>query len=86
VLEAEVAGFGASGRNGGWCSALFPASLPTLATLRGSDRQAAQAQHRTMRETVDEVARVAQAEGIDAVMRTTGTRGATYTPSRRSTR
>ena len=27
VLEAEVAGFGASGRNGGWCSALFPASL-----------------------------------------------------------
>ena len=27
MLEAEVAGFGASGRNGGWCSALFPASL-----------------------------------------------------------
>ena len=27
VLEREVAGFGASGRNGGWCSALFPASL-----------------------------------------------------------
>ena len=24
VVEAEVAGFGASGRNGGWCSALFP--------------------------------------------------------------
>ena len=31
VLEAETAGFGASGRNGGWCSALFPASLDTLA-------------------------------------------------------
>ena len=27
MLEAETAGFGASGRNGGWCSALFPASL-----------------------------------------------------------
>src|SRR4051794_19329755 len=27
VVEAEVAGFGASGRNGGWCSALFPTSL-----------------------------------------------------------
>ena len=26
VLEQEVAGFGASGRNGGWCSALFPTS------------------------------------------------------------
>ena len=24
VLEREIAGFGASGRNGGWCSALFP--------------------------------------------------------------
>ena len=28
-VEAEVAGFGASGRNGGWCSALFPTSLAT---------------------------------------------------------
>ena len=27
VCEREIAGFGASGRNGGWCSALFPASL-----------------------------------------------------------
>src|SRR4051812_30250253 len=26
VLEREIAGFGASGRNGGWCSALFPTS------------------------------------------------------------
>ena len=26
VLEAEIAGFGASGRNGGWCSALFAGS------------------------------------------------------------
>ena len=31
VLEAETAGFGASGRNGGWCSALFPAGLAKLA-------------------------------------------------------
>ena len=26
VVEKEIAGFGASGRNGGWCSDLFPAS------------------------------------------------------------
>ena len=26
VVEREVVGFGASGRNGGWCSALFAAS------------------------------------------------------------
>ncbi len=71
VLEAEVAGFGASGRNGGWCSALFPASLATLAG--GSGREAALAQHRAMRATVDEVARAAAAEGIDAQVAKGGT-------------
>src|SRR4029079_8442628 len=64
VLEAEVAGFGASGRNGGWCSALFPASLGKLTRLAAGD--AALAQHRAMRGTVAEVARAAAAEGIDA--------------------
>jgi glycine/D-amino acid oxidase-like deaminating enzyme len=52
VVEAEVAGFGASGRNGGWCSALFPTSL-------GETQDAA------MRASVDEVHRVAVSEGID---------------------
>ncbi|TIC81105.1 FAD-dependent oxidoreductase [Nocardioides sp. GY 10127] len=64
VLEREVTGFGASGRNGGWCSALFPASLDSLA--RSAGREAALAQHRAMRATVDEVLRVAEVEGIDA--------------------
>ncbi|MEO5851393.1 MAG: FAD-binding oxidoreductase [Nocardioides sp.] len=59
VVEAEVAGYGASGRNGGWCSALFPASLDHLARLPGSSRAAALAQHRAMQATVDEVGRVA---------------------------
>ncbi len=63
VLEREIAGFGASGRNGGWCSALFPASLTKLARMAG--RPAAAAMHRAMRETVDEVGRVAATEGID---------------------
>ncbi|MDP1877747.1 MAG: FAD-dependent oxidoreductase, partial [Actinomycetota bacterium] len=31
IVEAEQAGFGASGRNGGWASSLFPASLNALA-------------------------------------------------------
>jgi len=65
VLDAEHAGFGASGRNGGWCSALFPKSLDGLARLPGSSRAAALAQHEAMRATVDEVGRVAAAEGID---------------------
>lgn len=71
VLEAKVAGFGASGRNGGWCSALFPASLSTLARMAGRD--AALAQHRAMRSSVDEVARAAAAEGIDAQVAKGGT-------------
>jgi glycine/D-amino acid oxidase-like deaminating enzyme len=73
VLEAEVAGFGASGRNGGWCSALFPKSLAALARLPGSSRAAALAQHEAMRATVDEVLRVADAEGIDAQAHKGGT-------------
>jgi glycine/D-amino acid oxidase-like deaminating enzyme len=64
VLEAETAGFGASGRNGGWCSALFPASLDSLARL--GDRDGALAQHAAMRATVDEVKRVLDRERIDA--------------------
>ena len=34
VLEAEVAGFGASGRNGGWCSALFATDWDRLVEER----------------------------------------------------
>ena len=50
VLEREVAGFGASGRNGGWCSALFPASVAWLASRYGEER--AVAQHRAMQATI----------------------------------
>ena len=64
VLEAEHAGFGASGRNGGWCSALFPKSLDGLAAM--SDRERALAQHAAMRATVNEVGSVLEREGIDA--------------------
>ncbi|MFI6262013.1 NAD(P)/FAD-dependent oxidoreductase [Micromonospora sp. NPDC051006] len=63
VLEQEIAGFGASGRNGGWCSALFPTSLTGLARRHGPD--AAIAMQRAMQETVREVGRVVSAEGID---------------------
>jgi len=75
VVEAEYAGFGASGRNGGWCSALFPKSLDGLARLPGSSRAAALAQHDAMRSTVDEVGRVAAAEGIDCGFARGGTIG-----------
>lgn len=63
VLEKHIAGFGASGRNGGWCSALFPASTASLERKHGRD--AAVAMRRAMIATVDEVGRVTAAEGID---------------------
>jgi len=63
VIEKEVAGFGASGRNGGWCSALFPASLKRMAAERGRDA-AVRMQH-LLHDTVADVGRIAAAEGID---------------------
>ena len=63
LCEREIAGFGASGRNGGWCSALFPASLPKLERMAG--RESAIAMYRAMQQTVDEVGKVAADEGID---------------------
>jgi glycine/D-amino acid oxidase-like deaminating enzyme len=64
IVEAEIAGFGASGRNGGWCSALFPVSASTLAREHGE--AAAIAQYAAMRESVAEIERVCTVEGIDA--------------------
>lgn len=63
VVEAETAGFGASGRNGGWCSALLPQGPEAIARRHG--RHAALAMRRAMNDTVREVGAVAAAEGID---------------------
>jgi glycine/D-amino acid oxidase-like deaminating enzyme len=63
VLEREVAGFGASGRNGGWCSAFMAMDREALARRAG--REATVALQREMFRTVDEVGRVADREGID---------------------
>lgn len=64
VLEAEISGFGASGRNGAWCSSAFPVSPRELAQRFG--REAARELLLEMRNAVEEVGRVAAAEGIDA--------------------
>lgn len=63
VVEAERVGHGASGRNGGWCSALLPMSLTTLARQHG--KPAAVTMQRAMIATVDEVAGTLASEGID---------------------
>ncbi len=63
VLEKEIAGFGASGRNGGWCSALFPRSTASLERAHG--REAAVHMRRAMIGTVAEVGCVTDGLGID---------------------
>lgn len=69
VLEKHFAGFGASGRNGGWLTGSFAWNHETYAKDRG--REAVLAMVEAMNGTVDEVIRVAEAEGIDADIRRT---------------
>src|SRR5665811_2096657 len=71
VLEAEHVGFGASGRNGGWVSALYPVGPRTLARDHGES--AAKDQYAALRDSVDEVGRVARAEGVECGFHKCGT-------------
>ncbi|MCV7225780.1 NAD(P)/FAD-dependent oxidoreductase [Mycolicibacterium komossense] len=64
VLEARFAGFGASGRNGGWLSGLAPGHRTLLAKKHG--RPAVVRWQRALNGAVDEVIDVAAREGIEA--------------------
>ena len=64
ILEARFAGFGASGRNGGWLSGLVPGDRHAMAKRHGRD--SVLAWQRALNEAVDEVAEVVAREGIDA--------------------
>jgi glycine/D-amino acid oxidase-like deaminating enzyme len=64
MLERELAGFGASGRNGGWVSGFF--SGPARVYERRGGHAGFLAMQRAMFETVDEVGRVVAEQGIDA--------------------
>jgi len=79
VVEREVAGFGASGRNGGWCSALFATSDAALARLYGVG--AMRAMRRAMQHSVDAVGDTARAEGIDCHFAKGGTVVAARSPA-----
>jgi glycine/D-amino acid oxidase-like deaminating enzyme len=70
LLEAEIAGFGASGRNGAWLSsgiAVTPAEL-----ARRTSPETTRATVAAMRATVDEVIRACDEDGIDAQVRKGG--------------
>ena len=65
VLDAAFAGFGASGRNGGWLTAALPGSRDRYA--RGPrGRVGVLDMQRQLQQAVDEVAAVCAAEGVDA--------------------
>ncbi len=79
VLEREIAGFGPSGRNGGWVSAGIAGSWSVYAKSHGP-AAALRAERETYR-TVDEIARVTALEGIDCGFVKAGTLAvATSTP------
>jgi glycine/D-amino acid oxidase-like deaminating enzyme len=70
VLDEEIAGYGASGRNGAWCPPGLNISLHRLAKLHGRDR--ARRTWLAVSDAVDEVGRVAALEGIDIEWRRGG--------------
>ncbi|MEY4366242.1 MAG: hypothetical protein RLZZ305_1586 [Actinomycetota bacterium] len=71
VLDARQPGFGASGRNGGWCSAIFPVPLPDLVRMHG--HEAALAQKAALVGAVDAVGDFLRVHSIDAGWTKAGT-------------
>ncbi len=63
VLEAEHVGYGASGRNGGWCHAEYPLGASQLA--KDHSPEAARRHMQALFDSVDDVGVVSEAEGID---------------------
>jgi glycine/D-amino acid oxidase-like deaminating enzyme len=63
VVEREMVGFGASGRNGGWCVGELAGGLE--GAIAASGRDAGIRMTRAIIDTVDEVGRAIEAEGIE---------------------
>ncbi|RJG44475.1 FAD-binding oxidoreductase [Mesorhizobium sp. DCY119] len=79
IVEKEFAGFGASGRNGGWLSGGFGWSREKY--LKTSTRGAVIDMQRAMYGSVEEVISITEAEGIDAdILRTDNITVATNKP------
>jgi glycine/D-amino acid oxidase-like deaminating enzyme len=64
VLEKDFAGYGASGRNGGWCMGTL--SWDHEAYAKTSSREAVLEMVKALEATVGEISTVCAAEGIDA--------------------
>ncbi|QIK63089.1 FAD-dependent oxidoreductase [Leucobacter viscericola] len=79
VIEQRHVGYGASGRNGGWLTNAITGGREQYVKTHGRD--AAERFQRAMNETVEEVIRVAKAEGIDADIKKGGEFNVAYTPA-----
>ena len=79
VIDSAGVGFGASGRNGGWASALLPMGLERIEREHG--REVAKQLQTEMHSTLDEIQRVLATEGINAAEQ----RGGTFTAARSAT-
>jgi glycine/D-amino acid oxidase-like deaminating enzyme len=82
ILEKEFAGFGASGRNGGWLTSEFGWSRERYAERFG--RSAVISLQRLLRAAVDEVIDVCLSEGIDADIVKGGALQVATTPAQRA--
>ncbi|MEB4615329.1 NAD(P)/FAD-dependent oxidoreductase [Leucobacter sp. M11] len=79
ILEQRHIGYGASGRNGGWLTNSITGGREQYVAAHGRD--AAERFQRVMNETVDEVIRVTEAEGIDADIAKGGEFNVAYAPA-----
>jgi glycine/D-amino acid oxidase-like deaminating enzyme len=64
VIERQLCGYGASGRNGGWCSPRYPMLIDELEKHFGAD--AARATIRAQQAIIDDIGAIVVEEGIDA--------------------
>jgi glycine/D-amino acid oxidase-like deaminating enzyme len=71
IVEKEIAGYGASGRNAGWCSPRFPLSANAMARRYGAEPTRAVLS--ALQSAVDEIRDVCEREAIDACFRASGT-------------
>ena len=83
VVEREIAGYGASGRNGGWCSPRFPVSASAMTRRWGPE--AAREVLMALQYAVESIRDVSEEEGIHTCFRPAGTltvaRGAHQLPA-----
>jgi glycine/D-amino acid oxidase-like deaminating enzyme len=78
IVERNIAGYGAAGRNAGWCIGNIDPPSKVIASVYG--KETAKATLRAVFQSVDEIGRIAQEEGIDIHYRKGGSLTLTLNP------